>query len=83
MESPCECGIEPPGSISHGVSRNVIPDVELTAICGRAFLTDIKVENGWCRIWRGGGGVVKRHDEHPRSVYGTHVFLAPFLLSDY
>ena len=20
MESPCECGIEPPGSISHGVS---------------------------------------------------------------
>ena len=22
MESPCECGIEPPSSISHGVSRN-------------------------------------------------------------
>ena len=21
MESPCECGIEPPGSISHGVSE--------------------------------------------------------------
>ena len=21
LESPCECGIEPPGSISHGVSR--------------------------------------------------------------
>jgi len=20
LESPCECGIEPPGSISHGVS---------------------------------------------------------------
>ena len=22
MESPCECGIEPPGSISHGVCDN-------------------------------------------------------------
>ena len=21
MESPCECGIEPPGSISHGLRR--------------------------------------------------------------
>ena len=24
MESPCECGIEPPGSISHGVSYLII-----------------------------------------------------------
>ena len=24
MESPCECGIEPPGSISHGVSELVM-----------------------------------------------------------
>ena len=23
MESPCECGIEPPGSINHGVSELV------------------------------------------------------------
>ena len=25
MESPCECGIEPPGSISHGISYSVKP----------------------------------------------------------
>ena len=24
MESPCECGIEPTGSVSHGVSKSVV-----------------------------------------------------------
>ena len=26
LDSPCECGIEPPGSISHGVSKTYSKD---------------------------------------------------------
>ena len=36
MESPCECGIEPPGTISHGVSSKTA--------CNHAFSEDFSGE---------------------------------------
>ena len=29
LQSPCTCGIEPPGAISHGVSYMVLKEAEL------------------------------------------------------
>ena len=40
MESPCECGIEPPGSIRHGVSWLVILEYEYVELCKSVFNTN-------------------------------------------
>ena len=57
MESPCECGIEPPGTISHGISKptgkrrrwedNIRMDLEETGINAGNLVDSAQDSNYW------------------------------------
>ena len=45
MESPCKCGIEPPGSISHGVSYNSGEKLQLETV-NEGCVTSHRLKSG-------------------------------------
>ena len=48
FEGPCECGIEPPGSIGHGVSKLLYLYTRyISRIHGSFYRQSIKVTTGW------------------------------------